>query len=256
MPSRLDRSSELTQESIALALVPIVATLLSGTEIARTLAAGPGAGIAFPLPTGLPTLWTYVSVPSGTRPGAVGGPLSLVAFVPLFIVGLLVTSALEAGFLGSLWGRITGESGAFIENVKRFTLRLVGVNLLRATIVVAVLPVVLMAPPLAIIVVVGLTYLIYGLPFEIVVRDEGFTSALETTVSLALDGGGYAIFGGAHLVGGAFASAVLTLLVRNGGLLGILLGTVVIAIPAVFIAVYGLLVFHELNTTGPQTAGS
>lgn len=255
MPPRFDRAIDITRDSVQLAAVPVAATLLSGSKIARTLSAGPGGGVSFPLPTGLPTLWTYVSVPSAAGTGSVGGPLSLVAFIPLFVVGLLVTAALEAGFLGSLMRRIDEEAIAFVESVKRFTLRMVGVNLLRAAIVLAVFPL-LVVPPLAIVVVLGLMYLVYGLPFEIVVHDADFRTALETTVSHAFDGGLYATFGVAHLILGAVASLLLTSLVRNGGLLGIVIATLVIAVPAVLVAAYGLLVFRDLTTTETETANS
>lgn len=56
---------------------------------------------------------------------------------------------------------------------------MVGVNLLRAAIVFAVFLLVVV-PPLAIVVVLGLMYLVYGLPFEIVVHDADFSSALQT----------------------------------------------------------------------------
>jgi hypothetical protein len=246
MPSTFDRAVAVTRRSLPLAAIPAAATLLSGSKVARTLAAGPGGGVTFPFPTGLPTLWTYVSVPGTIGSGSVGGPLSVAVFVPLFLFGLLVTSALEAGFLGSLDGRIDGESVTFPEAVRRYTLRIVGVNLLRAAIVLLVLPLVVL-PPLAIVVVLALSYLVYGLPFEIVVRDAAFRPALEATVSHALAGGPYATFGVAHLVAGAVASVALTALVRNGGPPGLVVGTALIAVPAVFVAAYGLLVFRDLS---------
>lgn len=247
MPSRYDRAVDVTRDSLPFALVPVAATLLSTANIARALAAGPGGGVVFPFPTGLPTLWSYVSLPGTVASGSIGGPLSLVAFVPLFLVGLVLTSALEAGFLGSLLRRLDGRRIDFVESVRRFVVRMLGVNVVRAAVVFAVAPL-MVVPPLAILVVVVLMYLLYGLPFEVVVRDAAFTDAVETTVSHALDGGLYARFGLAHLVGGALGSLVLTTLVRNGGLPGILLGTALVAVPAVFVAVYGLLVFRELGT--------
>lgn len=248
MPSTFDDALAFTRDSIDLAAVPIIATLLSLSKITQALEAGPGGGITFPLPTGLPTLWTYVSLPGGPAGGpSVSGPLAFTLFVPLFDVGLVLTSALEAGFLGSLNRRIDGRSTDFLGSVQRFTVRMVGVNLLRALVVFAVFP--LMAvPPLAIVVILGLMYLIYGLPFEIVVRDVGFLAGVEATVSHAFDGGFYAVFGVAHLFAGAMGSLILTGIVRNGGVLGVLLGTALVAVPAVFVAVYGLLVFRELGT--------
>lgn len=245
MGARFDSAVAVTRDSLEFAAVPAVATLLSGSKVARALATDPGGGVSFPFPTGLPTLWTYVSLPSGTSPGSIGGPLSLVTFVPLFLLGLLVTSALEAGFLGSLLRRIDGESFQIRSDVERFTLRLVGVNLLRAALVFAVAPL-LVAPPLAVAVLLALMYLVYGLPFVIVVRDAAFTPGLRATVSHAFDGGLYATFGVTHLVAGAAGSFVLTALVRNGGVPGLLFGTALVSVPAVLVAVYGLLVFRDL----------
>lgn len=253
MSDRFDRAAEVTRGSLDLAVVVLVATLLSGSKVSRALAAGPGGGITFPFPSGLPTLWTYVSLPAGPGTGSVGGPLSLVAFVPLFLVGLLVTAALEAGFLGTLSSRIDGETDGFVDGVERYTLRMVGVNLLRAVVVFVAAPLLLVFPPLAVVVSLGVTYLIYGLPFEIVVSDAAFGTALGQTVSHALDGGEYAFFGGVHLVAGAVASVLFSSLVRGGGLLSILVGAAIVAVPAVFVAAYGLLVFRELRPTGSQS---
>ena len=248
MPSTYERAIDVTRRSGWLAVVPVAATLLSFSKISRALSSGPGGGVAFPFPTGLPTLWTYVSLPGGPGPGgpSIGGPLSFVAFVPLFLLGLVVTSALEAGFLGSLSRRIDGAPIAFGESVRRFTVRLIGVNIVRALVVLLALPFIVF-PPLAFAVVIVLTYLVYGLPFVVVVRDVGLADAFEATVDHARTGGRYAAFGLGHLLAGAAASLVLTMLARNGGLLGVLIGTAVVAVPAVFVGVYGLLVFRELD---------
>ncbi|MFB6170066.1 MAG: hypothetical protein ABEJ06_02860 [Haloarculaceae archaeon] len=253
MPSPLDRALDVTRASLPLAAVPAVASLASFSNVARALASGPGGGMTFPFPTGLPTLWTYVSLSGVPGGGASAGPLSLLTFVPLFVAGLLVTSALEAGFLGALHRRIDERAPAFGASVRQFTLRIVGVNLLRAAVVLLALPL-MVFPPLALLVVIVGGYLLYGLPFVVVVRDAPLGAAFESTVSHALDAGRYATFGIAHLVGGALASFALTALVRNGGLPGILLGTAVIAVPAVFVAVYGLLVFRDFADAAAPAA--
>jgi hypothetical protein len=254
MPSRFDRAVSVTRRSAVLAVVPALATLLSLSNVAQALAARSAGGVAFPFPTGLPTLWTYVSLPSGVGTGAFGGPLSITTFVPAFVVGLLVTSALEAGFLGSLEGRLAGGSSAFGESVRRFGLRMVGVNLVRFGAVLVAVPL-FVVPPLALAAVLVLTYLLYGLSFVIVVEDVGLGAGLSTCVGHALAGGSYASFGLAHLLLGAVASLVMSALVLNTGLLGILLGTGIAAVPAVFVASYGLLVFRELasGATGGYT---
>ncbi|MGM0590015.1 MAG: hypothetical protein ACQETI_00055 [Halobacteriota archaeon] len=246
MPSRYERAVDVTLDSLALAVVPVVATLLSFSKVARVLAADPGGGAVFPFPTGLPTLWTYVSIPSSPGGGSVGEPLSLVAFVPLFLLGLLFTSALEAGFLGALLGRIDDAPVTVLQGARKFTLRIVGVNLVRAAIVVAAFPL-LVFPPLALMVVVVLSYLVYGLPFVVVVNDVGVRTALDETVRRALDGGAYAEFGIAHLAVGAAASFFMTSLVRNNGLVGVMAGTLLVAGPSVFVATYGLLTFREFR---------
>ena len=250
VPSSYERAIEVTLDSLPLATVPVAATVLSLSNVERTLSAGSGGGVTFPFPSGLPTLWAYVSEPNG--PIGIGGVRggSLLPFVPLLVVGLLFTSALEAGFLGSLARRLDGAPVSFRAGVRRFTLRLVGVNLLRSVIVFAALPL-LFLPPLALVVVVVLSYLVYGLPFEVVVRDAGVVDALESTVAHALDGGDYAAFGLVHLVIGAAASLALASFVRNTGVLGILVGALLVAVPAVFVATYGLLVFRELGAELP-----
>jgi len=251
MPSRYDRTVAVTKRSTALALVPFAASLLSLSKVRQALASN-GGGITFPFPSGLPTLWTYVSLPGVVGTGPAAGPGSLALFVPLFLVGLLVTSALEAGLLGALDGRIDGTERGFAGGVQQFTLGMVGVNLVRAAVVLVALPFVALGPLVVVgfLLVVVLSYLTYGLPFVIVVGDTSLGDALGRTVDLATDGGAYARFGFAHLLAGALASLVLSVLVRNGGIPGIVLGAAVVAVPAVFVAAYGLLVFRGLGVSG------
>lgn len=247
MPSRYDRATEVTLGSLRLAAVPAAATVLSFSKIVRALETD-GGGVVFPFPSGLPTLWTYVSLPNGPTGGggSLGGPLSLPAFAVAFLLGVLLTSALEAGFLGSLSRRIAGRRPAFAGSVRRFTLRIVGVNLLRAALVFAALPL-LVVPPVALVVVLAVSYLTYGLSFVVVVRDERLPEAVGTTVGFALRGGPYAVYGLVHMFVGAACSLALTGLVRNGGPIGIVVGTAVVAVPCVFVAAYGLLVVRDLT---------
>jgi hypothetical protein len=69
----------------------------------------------FPFPTGSPTVWTYVSVPTSLCPGTLGGPLAVTTFLPLLLVGHAVTSALEAGFLEAPSWRIDEVAGRRIR---------------------------------------------------------------------------------------------------------------------------------------------
>jgi len=250
MPSRFDRAVALTRRSVPLAAVPFVASLVSLSKVQQALSAG-GGGVTFPFPSGLPTLWTYVSLPGVAGPGVAtaASPAALLAVVPLFFAGLLVTSALEAGFLGALDGRIGDGGRGFGTSVAQFGLRMVGVNLVRTAVVLVALPFVVVPPliVIALVAVIVLGYLTYGLPFVVVTHDAGVLTALGRTVDHATDGGSYASFGFIHLVAGAVASIGLSILARNGGIPGILVGAAVVAVPAVFVASYGLFVFRDIG---------
>jgi len=252
MPSRFERAAAIAQRSLALAVVPFVASLASVSKVEQALSAG-GGGVTFPFPSGLPTLWTYVSLPGVTGPGVATGanPAALLTVLPLFVVGFLVISALEAGFLGALDGRTGDDGRGFVAGVAQFGLRLAGVNLVRLAVVLAALPFVVVPPLIlfALVIVVVLGYLTYGLPFVVVTQDMGVVAALERTVGHATDGGSYAAFGFGHLVAGAVASLGLSVLARNGGLPGIVVGAAVVAVPAVFVAAYGVVLFRDLGGT-------
>lgn len=248
----VDRAVAVTRRSLPLAAVPVAATLLDFDRVARALAAGPGGGVSFPMPPGLGTLWTYTSLPSGPVGGGPGGPLSFVAWLPLFVLSLLVVSALEAGFLGALSNRIDRREAAFVPAVRRYTVRMVGVNAVRFAVVVAALPFLVLGP-LALLVVVALSYLVYGLPFEVVARDCSLGTALSRTVDRATGGGRYAGFALAHLLGGMPASLVLSSLVRVG-VLGIAVGAAAVAVPAVFVSAYGLLLFRGFEPDTDATS--
>lgn len=248
VPSDIDRAVEVTLDSLSLALVPVVGSLLSLSKVSRALATSGGGGMTFPFPTGLPTLWTYVALPSGPAGVPLDGPRSLVVAVPLLLLGLLFTSVLEAALLDSLVRRLDDRPIDVAESARRFAPRMVGVNLVRLSVVLVAVPF-LVVPPLALGVVVVLSYLVYGLPFELVVRDVALGTALGSTVDRALDGGDYAKFGMAHLLLGGISSLFLTGLVRNAGVVGIVLGTAVVAVPAVVVAAVGLLVFGARGTS-------
>jgi len=250
MPSTFDRAVALARRNSELALAPAAATLLSASELRRALAADGGGGVTFPLPTGVPTLWTYVALPSDP-----GGLLPSPEGVVLPVVGVLVGAALEAGLLGVVDDRLDGRRGSFAASVGRFGGRMVVVGVLRAAVVVAAAPL-LAVPPLAIAVVLGLTYLGYGTPFDVVARDVGVREALAHSVARALSGGRYARFALAHLAAGAAASLALSPLVR-AGLPGVVVGAAAVSLPAVAVAAYGVALFREFagRASGGGTGG-
>lgn len=247
VPSTYARARELTIESLPVAVVPALASLAAIGEIRRAVESPPGGGVTFPLPTGLATLWTYTDVPGG--PGTVAGSLSVSpSGVAAAAVGVVFAGALEAGFLGTLDGRIDGDPitlDRFALAVRRFGVRLIGVQVVRLLAVVAVVFVGQLFVPLAFLGSLAVGYLLYGWPFVVVVRDESLTDTLGVTLGLATESRSYVWFAVGHLVCGALASVPLTGLVRNTGLAGVVIGIAVVAVPAVFVGCYGLLVFRE-----------
>lgn len=247
------RAIELTRRTLHLAFVPLVATLLSFSKVVAMATPHGGGGVTFPLPTGLPTLWTFVNTP-GLGRGTVGPATSAatVVWVPLFVLGFLLVSALQGGFLGVLANRAEGRRGSFVRNAGDFLPRMVGANLITMLVVFVALPL-LFFPPLAIVVALVLSYLVYGLPFVVVVEDMAVLDALGETIRLATTGGRYLEYAVGYLVVGTVASFVLTAIVYNLGLLGVLLGAVVVAVPALFLAAVGVLVFRDLAWTPGRT---
>lgn len=251
------RARAVTRRSLVLAVVPVLASLLSLSNVRRAMAADAGTGVTFPLPAGLPTVWTYTSLPGIGRAGAVvHTPGSdVVSGVGLVLVWLLTTAVLEAGFVGALWSRLDGGPLAFGAGVRRFTVRMIGAEVVRFGAIVAAIPLFLTFSAggilLGFVVAAVLSYLVYGLPFVIVARDLRVVPALRESARLATDGGRYARFAVAHVLYGAGGSLIVTTAVRNGGLPGILLGAALVAVPAVFVSAYGLVVFDDICSTRP-----
>jgi len=244
--STFAQATETTLQSLPLAVVPLLASLLSPAKIATVLSKPIDGGVSFPVPSGLPTLWSFVQANGLTVSGSGGAGLSPFVWLPLFAVGLLIASALEAGFVGAVANRLDGESADFLTNVTRYGRRMIGVNLVRFAVVLLALPFIVFGP-LAILVVVGLEYLVYGLPFVVVVERVGVVEGLSQTTSYALSASPeYVGFGVAYLIVGAVTSFVLTGFVYGTGIVGILVGSVLVAVPAVFVVAYGLLVFRAL----------
>lgn len=241
--THLQDAIERTERNLALAVVPFLASLLSLSKVAALATPHGGGGVSFPLPTGLPTLWTFVNAP-GVGGGTFGPATAGAALVwaPLFVVGFLLTSALEAGFLGTL---DPAGDRSFADAVVEYLLPIVGANLLSLLAFVLALPFIVF-PPLAVVVIVVVGYALYGMPFVIVVRNEGVLDAVRASVGYALSGGEYLSYGVGYLVVGTVGSFVLTWLVYNTGIVGIVVGAALVAVPALFLTAFGVSVFEGL----------
>ncbi|GGL44693.1 hypothetical protein GCM10009037_30130 [Halarchaeum grantii] len=217
--------------------------MLAPAKVATVLSSTMDAGVTFSFPSGLPTLWSFVQANGITLSGP--GGLALATWLPLAAVGLLVSAVLEAAFVGGISNRVDGEDASLAANARRYGPRMVGVNLVRFAVVLVALPFALLGP-LVLLPVLVLGYLTYGLPFVLVVEDVGVGAALSRSVSDAVAGGAYARFGVAYLLAMLVPSFVLTVVVYGSGLLGVVLGAALVAVPAVFVVAYGVLVFRAL----------
>ncbi|MFB6081427.1 MAG: hypothetical protein ABEJ67_01265 [Halanaeroarchaeum sp.] len=247
--STLDRATALTKAALPLAVVPVLATLLDVGKVVAMTAPRSGGGMKFPFPTGLPTLWTFTSVSTqGSGVSVVPtATMSLVMAVPLLVVGFLLTSALEAGFLGSLARRAAGRRPSFSDAVTDYVVPILVKNVLSMLSLLLALPF-FVFPPLAVLVSLVVSYFIYGMPFVIVVEDVGAIDALRASVGYGKRGGAYLTYGVGFLVVGAVASVFFTSMVYGLGLLGVLIGAVVVAVPSVFLAALGVVVFRSLSS--------
>lgn len=205
--------------------------------------------MTFPLPGGLPTVWTYASLPtSGSVPVAAGG-LGLVPGLAAFLVGTVLGGALEAGLVGTLDDLAAGRSPSLLAAARRHVVPVTLARLLRASLILLAAPFVLAAPLLGVVIVPLLllaSYALYGLPFVIVVEERAFRPALSRTLVLARDGGVYLRFAVAHVLAGAAVSLPVSVLIR-GGLPGVFVAVAVTAPVGAFVAAYGVLLFRELS---------
>lgn len=243
---RLSRALETTRRSLPLAVLPFLASVLAPAKVATVRSSTTDAGVTFSFPSGLPTLWSFVQANGITLSGP--GGLALATWLPLAAVGLLVSAVLEAAFVGGVSNRVDGEDAALAANARRYGPRMVGVNLVRFAVVLVALPFALLGP-LVLLPIIVLGYLTYGLPFVLVVEDVGVGAALSRSVSDAVASGAYARFGVAYLLGMLVPSFVLTVVVYGSGLIGVVLGAALVAVPAVFVVAYGVLVFRALASS-------
>lgn len=245
-PSRTDRARSLLRRRPALLAVPAFASLLSLSSLARALSADGGGGVTLPMPAGLPTLWTYVSLPPGTGVSVAGG---LAPGLTVFFAGTVITGTLEAGLVGTLNGLADDRSPSFPTVAGRYATPIVLARLFLAGVVFAARPVFAAASWLAVLAaptVVVVSYALYGLPFVVVTEQRGLSSALRRTLALAVHSHDYLWFALGHLAVGAVVSLPLSALARSG-VSGVLVALVVTAPVGVLVAAYGVVVFRNLS---------
>jgi hypothetical protein len=239
---------ERTQPILVLGLVPALATLLEFDDVARALSGAPGThvGVALSFPAPIADLWTFadLGVAGG---GAVAGP-------SLLAIALLVVTegVLAAGYLGSIDDHLAGRRVDFGANVTAYAGRMIVYHALWLLLTVGLL-LALASLSLAAALVLGLpavllgSYLLYGTPYLLVVRDEPLSRAVDRSVAYARDGGAYARYGLGYLAVVALVSLFVSAVVANFGPLGLLLGVAAAGTFGLALNVTTMAVIRELE---------
>lgn len=230
----LDDAATTARSVPHLAMVPALATLLAYEKVMKTASAGPGGGIRFPMPTALPDLWTFVSVPNTGVSFELGVPLLL---APVFVV---LQAGLTAGYLGSIDAALEAEAPDFAEHVAAYTLPVLGVQLVVFALSIASFSFALVGgmalAPVSVLLGLVVGYLLWAAPILVVVRGHGVGDALVASARHALNGGRYAAFTGGYLLAGIVISLLLSTVVR-GRLFLLVLAAIVLAYPLLVVSV-------------------
>lgn len=247
LTTRLSTAWREGRDHLGLAVVPALVALLSVRKIKRVAAfTGAHFGIAFELPTPVPSVWTAVSLPTQT-PTPVGAPFdpTLLAVLP---VAVLVRAVLTAGFLGSLREIAASGTYDFTASVRRYVIQFLlyhavvtllgtGFVLLAGSGTLAGGTAVLgIAAVVALFGVVVLSYLFWATPFLLVTREADLLSAFRGSYALATAGGPYFAYSAGYLGVVIALSIPTTVVVVNLGLAGIVLGAVAFAPIALMLA--------------------
>nr|WP_256487779.1 MULTISPECIES: hypothetical protein [unclassified Haladaptatus] len=232
---------------LPLAVVPLLATFIDIDKIRKVSEVnGLRLGVSFHFPTGLPTFWTFVSLPNTTT-GIHISPMWY--FVPIYAV---VTSILMGGFLGSIRDGIETGSYDFTYNARNYFLPLLGYTVLVWVAILATGGAALVFAPLifvALLVLLVLNFVFYGVPFIVVVDDRSLTEALRRSYELATGESKYATFGVGYLVVVFLLSLVGTLFI-NLGIAGIVIGAVLSAPVSLALTVATVEFFIDLRSPG------
>jgi len=215
---------ERAQPVLVLGLVPALVTLLSFGNVRRALSPGGfhvGVSLSFPAP--IADLWTFADV--GVAAGGGFGVQSLLAL----LLGIVVEGSLAAGYLGSIDDHLADRQFDFGANLQQYAVRMVLFNALWLLVTVGLALLFLSISP-ALLVVLGLplilllSYLLYGTPYLLVIRDEPLSVALDRSLTYAQRGGPYFRYGVGYFGGVAVASVFASIVVANFGPLGLVLG--------------------------------
>ena len=231
MVSLVSRAAHVAGRVAPYAAVPFVLSLLAVQKVSSaTGAGGVAVSLQFALPADIATLWTVIDPP--TQGAAVQSPVPLLA-VPVFLV---VEATVVAGFLGVVRDAYRGDPPDFLAAASDHWLSVLGVRALQFLVLVGLGTVlvtdgafgVVVGVPLSIL----LSYLLWGAPYLVVLRDADAVTAIVESAELASVGDRYLWFAVGYALVVAVGSIPVSVLVSTGGLAGVVVGAGAIACPA------------------------
>ena len=266
LPALLSDAASYTERLLVLAVVPFVTALLNWNDVTAAAAAGDQYGVTFGTPIPIVDLWSFVDAPTSQGAGQVpvgdpvvvaGSVLVVVAFAAVFVVfqGLLL-----AGYLGSIRDGVERSVGEFdfVANVSRYASQMIGFQLLVVGLVVATIAVLLVAPalfPLAVLGIFVLAYLFFPTPYLVVIDDAPLADALDWSLELTTGVRGPPVFFLAYLLLSAVISLPLTAVALNGGLAGVLVAATFAAPVGLWLTIFTYLFVASLVDPGRGVDG-
>lgn len=243
MPSLLARAARVTGRVTPYAVVPFVLSLAAVEKVLS--AGGPGfsMNVKFALPADVATLWTLVDPPA--RGVTLNTPVPLVT-LPVFLV---VEAALVAGFLGGVRDAYRGQAPDFVGAATDHWLSILGVRVAQFVAFAGLGGAMLAGGPAGVIVALPLFFLlgyfIWGAPYLVVLRDSDAVTALVESAHVAAAGGDYLLFTVGYAFAVAAGSVVVSPLVSTTGVVGVLVGSALVAYPALVGAAAATIVVDE-----------
>lgn len=236
--TRVTDAWETASDHLVLALVPVVTALLNTEKIGAILGFdGTHIGMRFGLPAGIVDLWQFTSVPTTGLAVQIGIPITGPEAALLVPLGLGINAVLMAGYFGSIRDVLQGEPFDFATNVRQYFSQFLGYTLI---------PIVLFAPlfvagmqgrPAALgpVLAIGVlaffvgSYLFFATPYLLVLAEMGVVRAAKRSFALAIDGGPYFRYALGYMGFVIVTSVLITGVVVNLGIAGVLIGTVGVA---------------------------
>lgn len=253
MPSVSEFAAAAVDRSLAvlpLAAVPLVVTLLDVERLRVLLPTDDRVfSVTFGFPRDITTLWSFLNVTAdGVSVGPVGGEFTA-EFLAATVVGVVASSLLAAGYLGSIDASLRGNYD-FLREVREHARPFLGFGFLEAGVGLLVVAVGLFARPLLLPAVVAglvLAYLFFAMPYLVVTEGRGLADALGRCFDLSTSDGRYLGFFVAYVLVSAALSVPVSYAAFNFGSVGVAAALLVVAPLALVLNVATLLFVRSLG---------